>query len=95
MRFYAGYGFGAGYVFAAMGIAVPVTCAARSSVNHRARSATSCVGTHLLGSALGIALRFPGVSIVSGKIRLAVRPASRFSNATVRTRDTSAALNVT
>src|SRR5229473_1683640 len=51
--------------------------------------------THLDGSAAGIDLRFAGVSIVPGKIRFAVSPASLFSSATVRTSVASADLNVT
>ena len=78
-----------------IGITVPVTCGARSSASNNARSATAPGCTHFDGSAAGIALRFAGVSIVPGKIRFAVSPASLFSSATVRTRVASADLKVT
>src|SRR6266702_8859454 len=68
-----------------IGTTVPVTCAARSSASHSAKSATSPGLTHLEKSALGMDLRFTGVSIVPGKITFAVSPASLFSSATVRT----------
>src|SRR5207249_12037171 len=66
-----------------IGITVPVTCAARSSVSSSARSATATGCTHFDGSAEGIALRFAGVSIVLGQIRFYVSFASLFSSANV------------
>src|SRR6266403_2802516 len=78
-----------------IGIAVPVTRVARSSASHRTRSATSLGFTHFEKSALGMALRFAGVSIVPGRTTFAVSPAALFSSATVRIRLTNADLNVT
>src|SRR5438128_12591268 len=63
-----------------------------SPASHVIKLATVAGRTHLEKSAFGIALRFVGVSIVPGKITLAVSLASLFSRATVLIRETMAAL---
>ena len=63
-----------------------------SLASHVIRLATVEGRTHFEKSAFGIDLRFPGVSIVPGKITLAVSPASLFSSAAVLIRETIAAL---
>src|SRR5271157_3438587 len=63
-----------------------------SPTNQVIKLATVEGRTHFEKSAFGMDLRFAGVSIVPGKITLAVSPASLFSRATVFIRETMAAL---
>src|SRR5437667_693448 len=74
------------------GITAPLMALPASPASHVIKLATVAGRTHLEKSAFGIALRFVGVSIVPGKITLAVSPASLFSRATVLIRETMAAL---
>src|SRR5437867_321531 len=62
-----------------------------SPASHVIKLATVAGRTQLEKSAFGIALRFVGVSIVPGKITLAVTPASLYSRALVLRRDPMAA----
>src|SRR5574341_515326 len=69
----------------------PLTCDASSEASQSARLATLAGGTHFEKSAEGEAVRLAGVSMVPGRMTLAVIPSSFPSNATVRISDTSAA----
>jgi len=74
------------------GIAAPVTSSPASPASHTIRLATEAGCTHVDVSAPGMSLRLAGVSMVPGRITLAVMPASLFSSATVRISETSAGL---
>src|SRR5690242_12444863 len=75
------------------GIAAPVTSFPASPASHTIRLATEAGRTHCDVSAPGMALRLAGVSMVPGRMTLAVMPASLFSSATVFMSEENAAFD--
>src|SRR5215467_11974543 len=71
----------------------PLMSFAASLANHTVRLATFAGWTHFEKSDPGMAARLAVVSMVPGKTTFAVTPASRFSAATVLTRETIAAFD--
>src|ERR1700684_3909210 len=71
----------------------PLTSVAAREASQTIRLAIVAGCTHCDVSAPGMAWRLPGVSMVPGRIVLAVMPASLFSSATVSMSDENAALD--